>query len=100
MWLHAGGKVKSARGPFQRKSRHASKGDEAREILANVILCHVPVLRFNFQAKVCYITLQGPPPASLSASPLGVQQLQTLWTLQLSAATLSVSKHNNRNLLH
>lgn len=48
----AGGKVKSARGPFQRKSRHASKGDEAREILANVILCHVPVVRFNFQAKV------------------------------------------------
>ena len=50
--LHAGGKVKSARGPFQRKSRHASKGDEAREILASVVLCHVPVVRFNFQAKV------------------------------------------------
>ena len=44
--------MKSARGPFQRKSRHASKGDEAREILANLILCHVPVVRFNFQAKV------------------------------------------------
>ena len=44
--------MKSARGPFQRKSRHASKGDEAREILASVVLCHVPVVRFNFQAKV------------------------------------------------
>ena len=55
VWVLAGGKVKSAKQPYQRRSRHATKGDEARDILANVVLCHVPVTRFNFQAKVCWL---------------------------------------------
>ena len=38
--------------PFQRKPRYNSKGDEARETLANTVLNHVPVIRYNFQAKV------------------------------------------------
>ncbi|DBB06715.1 hypothetical protein WJX77_001955 [Trebouxia sp. C0004] len=52
-WL--GAKVKSKTSPFQRKSRFASKGDEAREVLANTLLNHIPVIRYNFQAKVTYI---------------------------------------------
>lgn len=48
-----GAKVKSKTSPFQRKSRFASKGDEAREVLANTLLNHIPVIRYNFQAKVC-----------------------------------------------
>jgi len=28
--------------------------DEARDVLANVVLCHVPVVRYNFAAKVLY----------------------------------------------
>ena len=45
-------KVRPAQGTFQRKSRFNSKGDEAREVLANTVLNHVPVIRYNFQAKV------------------------------------------------
>ena len=26
--------------------------DEARDILANVVVCHVPVVHYNFQQKV------------------------------------------------
>jgi DNA-directed RNA polymerase III subunit RPC2 len=28
--------------------------DEARDVLANVVLCHVPVVRYNFSSKVLY----------------------------------------------
>jgi len=28
--------------------------DEARDVLANVVLCQVPVVRYNFAAKVLY----------------------------------------------
>lgn len=28
--------------------------DEARDVLAHVVLCHVPVVRYNFAAKVVY----------------------------------------------
>lgn len=28
--------------------------DEARDVLAHVVLCHVPVVRYNFAAKVLY----------------------------------------------
>lgn len=45
-----GSKVKTARQMYQRRTR--SKVDEARDILANVVLCHVPVVLFNFQQKV------------------------------------------------
>ena len=54
--VHTGTKIKVKPSPFQRNtqrnSRHPSKGDEAREILANTLLNHVPVVRYNFQAKV------------------------------------------------
>eukprot|EP00983_Pelagomonas_calceolata_P105515 1159137-Pelagomonas_calceolata.AAC.2 len=33
------------------KVRRKSKVDEARDILANVVVCHVPVVRYNFQQK-------------------------------------------------
>jgi DNA-directed RNA polymerase III subunit RPC2 len=46
-----GGKVKSGNKVFPEK-RRKSKVDEARDILANVVLCHVPVLKYNFQGKV------------------------------------------------
>lgn len=54
---HTGTKIKTKPTPFQRNtqrsSRHGTKGDEAREVLANTLLNHVPVVRYNFQAKVC-----------------------------------------------
>ena len=54
--VYTGTKIKVKPSPFQRNtqrnSRHPSKGDEAREILANTLLNHVPVVRYNFQAKV------------------------------------------------
>jgi hypothetical protein len=31
-----------------------SQVDEARDVLAHVVLCHVPVVRYNFAAKVMY----------------------------------------------
>ena len=37
-------------GGFQRRTR--SRVDEARDILANVVLCHVPVVAFDYQQKV------------------------------------------------
>lgn len=43
-------RVGAAPGGFARRTR--SKVDEARDILANVVLCHVPVLHFDFQQKV------------------------------------------------
>lgn len=32
--------------------RARPKVDEARDILANVVVCHVPVVHYNFQQKV------------------------------------------------
>lgn len=32
--------------------RSRSKVDEARDILANVVVCHIPVLQYDFQQKV------------------------------------------------
>ena len=46
--MHAGSKVK--RSPMH--SRSKSRMEEARDILANIILCHVPVVRYQFNAKV------------------------------------------------
>lgn len=37
-------------GGFTRRTR--SRVDEARDILANVVLCHVPVVQFDYQQKV------------------------------------------------
>jgi len=39
------------------KVRRKSKVDEARDILANVVVCHVPVVRYNFQQKVMYMAV-------------------------------------------
>jgi DNA-directed RNA polymerase III subunit RPC2 len=52
-----------ARQMFHRRTR--SKVDEARDILANVVLCHVPVVMFNFQQKVASLP---PPPHRLFAA--------------------------------
>lgn len=38
--------------------------DEARDVLANVVLCHVPVARYNFGAKLLYAAVM------VSARPL------------------------------
>ena len=49
--LHAGPRVKSAQRAMGRM-RARPKVDEARDILANVVVCHVPVVHYNFQQKV------------------------------------------------
>jgi hypothetical protein len=33
------------------------KVDEARDVLANVVLCHVPVSRYNFSSKLLYMAV-------------------------------------------
>jgi len=53
---YLGTKVKMARQMFK-SSKQRSKIDEVRDILANVVLCHVPVVMFNFQQKVTYLAL-------------------------------------------
>ena len=43
--------------------------DEARDILANVVLCHIPVAQYNFQQKAggCYArSVPVPLPRSVS----------------------------------
>ena len=42
------------RGDWQRSQRR-SRLDEARELLAHVILAHVPVLEYNFWPKIVYV---------------------------------------------
>eukprot|EP00798_Chlamydomonas_sp_ICE-L_P009475 gene9475-32467_t len=39
------------------ENRRKSKTDEARDILAHVVLCHVMVHRYNFQSKLLYIAV-------------------------------------------
>ncbi|CAD7700122.1 unnamed protein product [Ostreobium quekettii] len=41
----------------QLKGWKRSKADEARDVLANVLLCHVPMKRFNFEHKVTFLGL-------------------------------------------
>ena len=53
---HAGTKVKSSPRGFE-GPRRLSKADEARNILANVIVCHVEVDRYNFTQKVLSVHL-------------------------------------------
>lgn len=53
---YIGGKVKTKKGigaPFASRAS-LSKADEARNILANIVLAHVPVVGFNFRPKVIY----------------------------------------------
>ena len=47
-------------GGFQRRGR--SRVDEARDILANVVLCHVPVVSFDYQQKVGGVGLHDAQP--------------------------------------
>ncbi|GFR49601.1 hypothetical protein Agub_g11671, partial [Astrephomene gubernaculifera] len=56
---YLGGKLKAspkfgAAGPEKRRK---SKVDEARDVLAHVVLCHVPVPKYNFCHKVAYIAV-------------------------------------------
>lgn len=47
--------VKSARSSWVRVKK--SKVDEVRDILANVVLAHVPVRQFDFRTKMVYISV-------------------------------------------
>ena len=49
--LHAGARVKTAKQGVHAGRRGRSKVDEARDIMANVVLCHIPVLHYDFQQK-------------------------------------------------
>jgi len=51
---YIGGKIKAKRTLGPGKSS-LGKVDEARNVLATVVLNHVPVVRFNFRAKAIYI---------------------------------------------
>ena len=42
-------------GAFSRRTRSAI--DETRDILANVILCHVPVIAFDYSEKITYLAV-------------------------------------------
>ena len=53
-YLAARVKTSRPQGAFQRRGAR-SRLDEARDILANVVLCHVAVVRYNFSRKVVYL---------------------------------------------
>ena len=40
---------------FGPSNHHRSKADEGRLALAETVLCHVPVVAFNFQAKALFV---------------------------------------------
>jgi DNA-directed RNA polymerase III subunit RPC2 len=53
---YLGSKVKERRGGrFMRQTK--SKADEARDLLANVVLSHVPVEHYDFRSKVLYLAI-------------------------------------------
>eukprot|EP00898_Chlorokybus_atmophyticus_P001524 jgi/Chlat1/2372/Chrsp17S02643 len=52
---YCGAKVKTSRQMWVRTKR--SKVDEARDVLANVVLAHVPVHAFDFRQKVAYMAV-------------------------------------------
>lgn len=53
---YIGGKIKAKRPPGMAGHRsNLSKIDEARNILASVVLAHVPVKHFNFRPKCIYV---------------------------------------------
>ena len=53
---YIGGKIKAKRPPGMAGHRsNLSKVDEARNILASVVLAHVPVRHFNFRPKCVYV---------------------------------------------
>jgi len=42
---------------FSNEKRRKSKVDEARDILAHVVVCHVAAQKYNFQNKLAYIAV-------------------------------------------
>jgi DNA-directed RNA polymerase III subunit RPC2 len=52
---YVGARVKSMKSRFFGSASRKSKVDEARDTLAQVVLCNVPVVAFDFRAKVFYI---------------------------------------------
>ena len=42
---------------FSNEKRRKSKVDEARDILAHVVVCHVAAPKYNFQNKLAYIAV-------------------------------------------
>lgn len=64
--VRAGSRVKTAKQMYSgRRSR--SKVDEARDILANVVLCHIPAPKYDFQQKVRHLPLPAPGLACFEA---------------------------------
>ena len=56
---YIGAKIKAAKGvsAFSVRGARRSKADEARDVLAGVVLAHVPVTKFNFEEKAQYLGL-------------------------------------------
>lgn len=54
---YLGSKLKPPNIMFGGERRRKSKVDEARDILANIVLCHVPVPRYDFQIKIMYMAV-------------------------------------------
>ncbi|KAL3691016.1 hypothetical protein R1sor_004667 [Riccia sorocarpa] len=52
---YLGSKVKASRNMWVKAKR--SKVDEARDILSNVVLAHVPVIQYDFRKKCIYIAV-------------------------------------------
>ena len=48
----AGSRIKAGKQQYSSR-RSRSKVDEARDILANVVVSHIPVLQYDFHQKVC-----------------------------------------------
>jgi DNA-directed RNA polymerase beta subunit len=51
---YIGSKIKNR---FGTTSKNRTKQQEARDILLNVILCHVPVYKYNFTMKIVYMAI-------------------------------------------
>ncbi|KAG2492788.1 hypothetical protein HYH03_008949 [Edaphochlamys debaryana] len=55
---YLGGKLKASPKFGQgNEKRRKSKVDEARDVLAHVVLCHVPVPRYQFAQKIAYVAV-------------------------------------------
>eukprot|EP00879_Flechtneria_rotunda_P016899 GHRR01017690.1.p1 GENE.GHRR01017690.1~~GHRR01017690.1.p1 ORF type:complete len:405 (+),score=105.87 GHRR01017690.1:321-1535(+) len=54
---YLGGKLQQRGMKGFMERRRKSKVDEARDVLANVVLCHVPVVRYNYAQKVLFVAV-------------------------------------------
>lgn len=52
---YIGSKIRQRTGPSFGNRRQRTPEEEARDVLAGVILAHVPVINFNFRAKCIYV---------------------------------------------